>query len=271
MRNPAAASHATIRPMPSGPRRVRVEQIMGTAIGIDLRDLDVAQDAVDAAFEALREADARFSTYRPESEISRLGRAELTLQECHPDVALVLGLCEDLRQQSGGSFNAWRCRTDGRLDPSGVVKGWAVEGSAEGLARAGARNFCINAGGDVIARGEPEASRAWRIGIRHPGQPTAVAAVVGVRDLAVATSGTYERGNHIIDPRTGIAARELLSMTVAGPSLMLADAYATVAFVMGTAGIEWVASQPGYAAYAVTTTGRVRYSEAFNTLLVGRP
>jgi thiamine biosynthesis lipoprotein len=268
MHNPGSASHATVSPMPSGPRRVRVEQIMGTAIGIDLRDLDVAEDAVDAAFEALREADARFSTYKPGSEISRLGRAELTLEECHPDVAIVLGLCEYLREQTGGAFNAWRCRTDGRLDPSGAVKGWAVERSAEILSRAGARNFCINAGGDVIARGEPEAGRPWRVGIRHPGQPTAVAAVVGVRDFAVATSGTYERGDHIIDPRTGVAAHDLVSMTVAGPSLTLTDAYATAAMAMGRSGVEWVASLPGYAPYAVTTTGRVRYSNAFAQLLV---
>ncbi len=264
----AVAARPVVSPMPATARQIRVEHIMGTAIGIDLRDRDVPEDALDAAFHWLREADARFSPFRRESEISRLGRGELTVDECHDDVAAVLSLCEELRRQSGGAFNAWRARADGRLDPSGVVKGWAVEGSAAILERFGARNYCINAGGDVLARGEPEAGRPWRIGIRHPADATAVAAVVAVRDLAVATSGAYERGDHIVDPRRGIAPHDLLSLTVAGPSLTLADAYATAAFAMGRSGPAWVAVQPGYAPYAVTRGGRVRYSEGFAKLLV---
>ncbi len=241
---------------------------MGTAIGIDCRDLDVPEHAIQDAFNWLREVDDRFSLFKPESEVSRLGRGEITLEECHPDVTDVLSLCEDVRRQSGGAFNAWRCRADGRLDPSGLVKGWAVERSAQMLERAGARNFCINAGGDIIARGAPAAGRRWRIGIRHPEQGSAVAAVIEVNDLAVATSGAYERGNHIVNARTGSARHDLLSLTVAGPTLTLADAYATAAFAMGSRGIGWAASQPGYASYGVTSEGRVRYSDAFAQLLV---
>src|ERR1700738_4441039 len=122
-------------------RRIRVEHIMGTAISIDLRDPDVEGEGVAGAF------DARFSPFQPQSEISRLGRGELTLEECAVEVGEVLSLCEDLRRQSGGVFNAWRWRPDGRLDPSGLVKGWSVERAAELLARAGARNFFITAGG----------------------------------------------------------------------------------------------------------------------------
>lgn len=241
---------------------------MGTAIGIDCRDLDVPEQAFDQAFDWLREVDSRFSAFEPDSEVSRLGRGEITLEECHPDVADVLSLCEDLRRQSGGAFNAWRCRPDGRLDPSGVVKGWAVDRSAQILERAGARNFCINAGGDIIARGEPAPGRRWRIGIRHPEQATAVAAVIEANDLAVATSGAYERGDHIVDARTGSAPHNLLSLTVIGPSLTFADAFATAAFAMGSQGIAWAASQPGHASYGVTAEGRVRYSHPFAALLV---
>lgn len=189
---------------------------------------------------------------------------------CHD--ADILSLCEVLREESGGVFNAWRCRPDGRLDPSGVVKGWAVERAAGILEGGGARNFCINAGGDVVCRGEPEPGRAWRIGIRHPRQAASVAAVVHGHDLAVATSGAYERGDHIVDARLGTPSRALLSLTVAGPSLTQADAYATAGFAMGNAGVEWVAARPGYAPFAVTASGRVRYSDAFADLLVsGNP
>ncbi len=243
------------------PRRVRVEQVMGTAIGLDLRDPEVPEHTVHAAFAWLSEVDARFSPFKAESEISRLGRGELTLKECHQDVAVVLSLCEDLRHFSGGVFNAWRARADGRLDPSGVVKGWAVDRMATILERAGAHNFCINAGGDVLARGEPTPGQPWRIGIRHPRNATAVAAALAVRNGAVATSGAYERGDHILDARTGQACHELLSLTAVGPSLTLADAYATIGFAMGVPGIAWVASIPGYEPYAVTAQGRVHYTD----------
>jgi thiamine biosynthesis lipoprotein len=249
-------------------RRVRVEHIMGTAISFDLRDPEVDARLVEAAFEWLRQVDARFSLYNPQSEISRLGRGELIVEECHTDVGDVLSLCEDLRAETHGVFNAWRCRPDGRLDPSGVVKGWAVERAAALLERGGARNFCLNAGGDMVVRGEPDPGRAWRIGIRHPHDAGAVAAVVQGNHLAVATSGAYERGDHIVDARTGVPARTLLSMTVAGPSLTMADAYATAGFAMGMAGITWVAARPGYAPFAVTDAGRVQYSDAFADLLV---
>lgn len=248
-------------------RRVRVDHIMGTAISIDLRDPEVHFDVMEAAFDWLRQVDARFSLYKPDSEISRLGRGELTVEDCHVDVGVVLSLCEDLRRETGGVFNTWRCRRDGRLDPSGVVKGWAVERAAGLLEAAGARNFCINAGGDVVARGRPEAGRDWRIGIRHPGDGSALAAVIDVSDLAVATSATYERGDHILDARSGLAPYGLSSMTVVGPTLALADAYATIGFAMGAAGIAWVADQAGYAPYAITSEGRVQYTDQFAALL----
>jgi FAD:protein FMN transferase len=248
-------------------RRARVEHIMGTAISIDLRDAGVDGEVMETALEWLRQVDARFSTFRPNSEISRLGRGELLLDECHPDVADVLSLCEDLRRETNGVFNAWRCRTDGSLDPSGVVKGWAVERAAELIEKVGAHNFCINAGGDIVARGKPEPGRDWRIGIRHPRDGSMLAAVLQVTDRAVATSGNYERGDHITDARTGMPQGELVSMTVAGPSLTLADAYATIGFAMGHAGVAWVAGRPGYASYAVTSEGRVQYTDQFAELL----
>jgi FAD:protein FMN transferase len=247
-------------------RRVRVEHIMGTAISIDVREPDVVGATVEAAFDWLRQVDARFSPYKSSSEISRLGRGELTVEECHADVGEVLSLCEDLREETRGVFNAWRCRPDGRLDPSGVVKGWAVERAAGILQRGGARNFCLNAGGDIVIRGEPEPGRAWRIGIRHPQDAAALAGVLQGHDLAVATSGAYERGHHIVDARTGIPARALLSLTVAGPSLTGADAYATAGFAMGQAGATWVATHPGYAPFAVSN-GRAQYTDAFADLL----
>jgi thiamine biosynthesis lipoprotein len=254
------------RAAPADSRRVRVEHVMGTAVGVDLREPWVTGGAVEAFFAWLREVDARFSTYRAGSEISRIGAGELALADAHPDVHEVLGLCEEVGRRSGGVFAV--NRPDGRLDPSALVKGWSVERGARLLEDAGARNLCVNAGGDVLARGEPEPGRAWRVGIRHPEVAGRVAAVLAVRDLAVATSGLYERGDHILDPRSGAPVRGLLSMTVAGPSLALADAYSTAAFVMGPEGVAWVAGIPGYVAYAVTAERRCLWTEGCEPLLV---
>jgi len=231
---------------------LRVEQIMGTAVGIDLRDADVPASAVEAAFDSLRAADARFSTYKPGSEVSRLGRGELALADCSLELRQVLALAEQLRADSRGYFDVRGHRSDGGLDPSGVVKGWAVEEAAWILDAAGARNYAINAGGDVLVRGEPEYGEPWRIGIRHPLRSDAVARVIDLRMGAVATSGAYERGEHIIDPLSGEAPTDWLSVTVVGPSLTYADAYATAAFAMGRPGLSWVGSHPGYRAYGIT-------------------
>jgi FAD:protein FMN transferase len=243
--------------VPSG-RLTEVRHIMGMPIGIDLADPDGVD--VEVAFDWLRRVDATFSTYRDDSVISRLGRGELSLAECGPEVDEVLTRCLALERATGGFFSV---RAAGRLDPSGFVKGWAIDGAAERLAAAGARDFCINAGGDIVARGRPAPDRLWRVGVRHPIELDRLAAVLAVADLAVATSGEYERGAHIVDPHTGRPPAGLLSATVVGPDLATADAYATAAFAMGADGPAWTATLPGYDAMCITSEQRVLSTPGF--------
>ena len=132
----------------------------------------------------------------------------------------VLARCEELRAETGGYFDV---RAGGRLDPSGYVKGWAVQRAAA----FGCGRFLIEAGGDMVLRG------SWRVGIRHPYERGALAAAITVADCAVATSGAYERGPHILDPFTGRPATGLSSVTVIGRDLGTVDAYATAAFAAG--------------------------------------
>lgn len=242
---------------------------MGTAIGLDLREPFVDETAVSAFFAWLREVDARFSTYRETSEISRLMRRELTPDGAHDDVREVLDLCSRVRDESGGAFDVWHFG-DRAPDPTGLVKGWSIDRGARLLDAAGARNYCVNAGGDVLARGEASPGRPWRVGIRHPEQPARVAAVLLVRDLAVATSATYERGPHIVDPHSGHAAETLLSITVTGPELTFADAYATAAFVMGESALGWLDGIPGYEGLAITRDRRTVWNAGLDALLAPR-
>ncbi len=239
---------------------------MGTVVTLDIRDRDLPEAAVDEAIAWFHEVDATFSTYRPESEISRISRGELSPRECSAEVHEVLGLCAEVTRRSRGCFDI---QLGGRLDPSGLVKGWSVQRAAEMLQASGARNFFIGAGGDIVTRGVPAGQQRWRVGIRHPEIGDRVAAVLEAGDLAVATSGAYERGEHIVDPRTGRAPVGLLSMTVAGPSLTYADAFATAAFVMGEAGLAWVAGIDGYDALAITGDRRMAWTPGMETRLSG--
>jgi thiamine biosynthesis lipoprotein len=243
-----------------------VEQIMGTAIGLDLREPWVGGSAVDAFFGWLRSVDTRFSTYREDSLVSRLRRGEISAEETDEDFHEVLAMCGEVERLSRGAFDIWHHSPAG-IDPSGLVKGWGIDRGARMLLDAGARNFCINAGGDVLAWGEAAPGRPWQIGIRHPQLPDKMAAVVAGRDLAVATSGAYERGDHIVDPVSGRSPAGLLSVTIAGASLAYADAYATAAFAMGESGVEWMSQLAGYAGLAITAQLRVVWSDAFDGLL----
>jgi thiamine biosynthesis lipoprotein len=228
--------------------------VMGTTVSIDVRDADVPLTALEAALATLRELDARFTTYRDDSEIRRLERGELDLQAAHPDVREVLAACTVLRVESDGAFDAWR---DGSLDPSGYVKGWAAERAADVLRRFGARRFGLNLGGDVICAGEAAPGVPWRVGIRHPGGADVMAFVLGVRDRAVATSGSYERGDHVVDARTGRASGDWRSITVLAADLATADAIATAALAMGGPGPAWAARRPGCEVAAIGGDGRL--------------
>nr|WP_203659662.1 FAD:protein FMN transferase [Streptomyces sp. SID14446] len=238
---------------------------MGTVFSFDVRggDPDTVRAALEEAVAQLHRVDAVFSTYRDDSQISRLARGELTVEECDEEVAEVLGLGAEAQRISDGWFST---RYGGRLDPTGIVKGWAAERAALRLAEAGASGVSVNGGGDVQLCGVPGSHRPWRIGVSDPLRPGALAAVVsaaGADELAVATSGTAERGAHIVDPRTGRpAVTDLLAVTVVGPRLTWVDAWATAAFAMGSrAGLDWLESLPDVEGLLVTAGDEVRCTD----------
>jgi thiamine biosynthesis lipoprotein len=240
---------------------VVVEHVMGMPIVVDVRDdgADCSAALVDL-FAWLHRVDATFSTYREESEIRRLDRGELLLEDADPDVREVLDRCEELRAETGGYFSA---RAAGPLDPSGLVKGWAVDRGAAILEAAGLRNFAVNAGGDIRLAGGALPDDRWRVGIEHPERHDRIAATVEIRDGAIATSAAYARGDHVRDPHTGRAPEGVLSVTIAGPDLATADAYATAAFAMGPDGPEWTRRLHGYEALTILADGRVLSTPGF--------
>ncbi len=240
----------------------RVEHIMGMPVIVDVRDEDVDQNVLERMFDWLRVVDATFSTYKEDSEISRLNRGELTVAAAHPDVRDVLDRCEALRIETDGYFDVRAAAVD-VIDPSGLVKGWAVDRAASMLDRAGVRNYAVNVAGDMRLRGRAVPEPCWSVGIQHPLEPNSIAAVVEANDLAVATSGAYARGEHVLDPHTRRPPAGVLSVTIAGPELVTADAYATAAFAMGEAGIHWTARLRGYEAMTILADERVLSTPGF--------
>jgi thiamine biosynthesis lipoprotein len=238
---------------------------MGTVFSFDVRAVGRrlaprVREALAEAVAWLHHVDAVFSPYRPDSAISLLARGETSLERCPPEVAEALELCEAARARSGGWFSVV---ASGALDPSGLVKGWAVERAALLLRRAGAADVCVNGGGDIQFLGEAAPGTPWWAGIADPCRPRELIAVVGGRNLAVATSGVSARGPHILDPRSGRPAGRLASLTLVGPRLTQVDAYATAAFAMGPAARDWVDGLDGYEALAVTPEGAVWHTAGF--------
>ncbi|MHB9862976.1 FAD:protein FMN transferase [Streptomyces sp. YIM S03343] len=238
------------------------EEVMGTVFSFDVRggEPGAVREALAEAVAGLHRVNEVFSTYRDGSQISRLARGELTLEECDPEVAEVFELAAEAERTSDGWFST---RYRGTPDPTGIVKGWAAERAARLIAAVGVAGVSVNGGGDVQMIGAPEPHRPWRVGISDPLRPGGLAAVIsaaGVDELAVATSGTAERGAHIVDPRTGKSAvTDLVAVTVVGPRLTFVDCWATAAFAMGSReGLTWLESLPGVEALLITAGDEVR-------------
>ena len=255
-------SSTAVKDRADGRIQRRVEHLMGMPISLALRGRHAASAAGDEAWQAvidqLRHVDVIFSTYRPDSIINRLDRGELTIAECPAEVAEVIELGREAERVSDGAFSIkLPTARDGRrrLDPSGVVKGWAAQRASQFLAALDDTDFCLSAGGDIVCHTADPSRAAWRIGIEHPRDPSTLIAVVPIRSGGIATSGTAHRGAHLIDPRTGRAPSGVASVTVIASSLTWADIDATAAYVQGRDAARWLQTRPIRSALVVWADG----------------
>lgn len=244
------------------PRHVWVEEIMGMPVSVHVRSTRATpgpgtEQAVQDCFSELREIDRLFSTYRRDSDVSRIGRGELTVRDADPLIAVVESACRVAQEETHGLFSAhWR----GTFDPTGYVKGWAVERTARRHLAALVEHEIavgINAGGDLQLFTAADADWQWNVGIADPQRPGAAIATLGIRDGAVATSGHAERGAHIIDPRSGRAAIGVASATVVADGLTQADVWATAAVVAGFDDRAWIATAGTRTGILLADDGRV--------------
>jgi thiamine biosynthesis lipoprotein len=249
------------------PRRAWVAQIMSLPISIHLRGPAAtsgeASDLVAEAFDDLRADEDLFSIWRPDSPASRVRDGRDRLADAPARLRRVAALCELAGQRTGGAFSAWLPDASGvlRFNPTGLVKGWAVQQAFERLGarlrRFGAHDLMINAGGDIAVACTRTDTPDWVIAIEDPRDRSRMLRALHLRTGAVATSGTAARGAHIVDPATGRPAESLLSATVIGPELTWADVYATAAFVKGPTAVGWLATLEQHAALLVEPDGRL--------------
>lgn len=231
---------------------LHVEEVWGTHVTIDLRGEHLPDDVEALLADAvsyLHQVDAWFSTYRVDTPITMYRNGLIPLFRMPTVVQEVLESCRYATSLTGGAFDPWAVR--GGVDPSGYVKGWAAGQLADRLVRAGVRNVCVNASGDIACRGLQASGEEWAIGITNPYDTHEVVEVVHVFDGAIATSGLYERGRHIVNPRTGTTTVHYDSATVVGTDAGLADALATAALVEGPGAAAWFVHLPGWSVYLI--------------------
>lgn len=243
----------------------RTEQIMGMPVTLDLAQADTP-DLLVLGFEMFRAFDQRFSTYRDDSEVAAFNRGELSVGTVSHDFADVLAIAERARVASGGYFDIRR--PDGRIDPSGVVKGWAILKVARRLEVEGAASGCVDAGGDVQVWGSNPGGQLWRVGIRNPFDPTQIVKTIVPGRRGVATSGSYARGHHIYDPlHPGRVLDEMVSLTVVAADVLEADLLATAGFAMGRDGLDFLRGLPDVEAYGIDRDGVATFTQGFKALV----
>jgi len=235
--------------------------LMGMPITVEIIDAKVNEATFDMIFDYFEYVDEKFSTYKDTSEISRINRYELRLEDASEDMQTIFALAEQTCLETDGYFNI---QINDGYDPSGIVKGWAIFNAAQLLRQHGFENFYVDAGGDIEMAGCNGDGENWRVGIRSPFNSEEIVKVLSVTDRGVATSGTYVRGQHIYNPLDKHQLMtEILGITVIGPDIYEADRFATAAFAMGRYGINFIESLDGFEGYMIDKDKQATFTTGF--------
>lgn len=242
----------------------QTELIMGMPITVEIVDASATKKTMKSVFDYFRSIDERFSVYKTTSEITKINQGLLRAEDASEDMKTILALCEETKQATAGYFDI--LARNGRLDPSGIVKGWAIFHAAELLKREGMKHYFVEAGGDIQVRGLNNQGKQWSVGIRNPFDITQVVKSVFLKDEGIATSGTYLRGQHVYNPfAKDKHIVDIVSLTVIGPNIYEADRFATAAFAMGMPGIAFIEQLPGFEGYIIDKDGIATMTGGFET------
>lgn len=240
------------------------EGIMGMSVAVEILDADVHGTDIDAVLDYFHKVDEMFSTYKRSSEITKLNNKTLKIEDASPDVKKVLNLCDETRLATHGYFDI---KIEGRIDPSGLVKGYAIYEASKMLTKKGYKNFYVEIGGDIDVRGFKNGSK-WRVGIKNPVLKDSPVKVLQLSNCGIATSGTYVRGNHIYDPIRKRNPNELASVSIVAPNVYEADRFATAIFAMGERrGLDFLEKNEALEGFLITREGKEIYTRGFDKFL----
>lgn len=240
---------------------------MGMTVVVEIAESTATVNDLDIVFCYFDYIDRKFSTYKPESEISQINQGKLKRENYSFDMSEVFSLAEKTKRETNGFFDILR---NGKIDPSGIVKGWAIHNAAQLLIKNGFKNFFVDAGGDIQVSGKSAQGTPWKIGIKNPFNEKEIVKVISVATEGVATSGTYLRGQHIYNPFNKNKITDIVSLTVIGPNIYEADRFATAAFAMGRDGIAFIGSLPGFEGYLIDKDGQATFTAGFNKYVVNK-
>ena len=240
--------------------------LMGMPITVEIVDSSVDAMDINDVFNYFKYVENRFSVHKPESEISQINDQKINQADWSEEMLIIFDLARETKKLTDGYFDI--VNREGKFDPSGIVKGWAIFNASKILEGRGFTNFYIEAGGDIQAKGKNSLGEDWRIGIRNPFNIQQIVKAVAVGDNGVATSGTYIRGQHIYDPKQkDLPITEIVSLTVIGPNIYEADRFATAAFAMREKGIAFIEKIPGFEGYMINKNGRATMTSGFEKYL----
>ncbi len=240
--------------------------LMGMPITVEIVDAPNAA-TINSVFDYLNQVDARFSTYKADSEICAFNRGEVLPANLSSEMKEVLRWAAITREQTQGFFEIRK--PDGSLDPSGIVKGWAIRNAARLIKQEGFKDFYVEAGGDIQAEGLNAEGQIWRVGIQSPFNSRDIIKIIGLQNKGMATSGSYVRGQHIYNPHAPNKSLEsIVSLSVIGPDILEADRFATAAFAMGEQGIYFIENMPGFEAYMVNRQGIATQTTGFGAYVL---
>ncbi len=240
---------------------------MGMPITAAVADEAATHNDLNKIFDYFHGVDLRFSPFKATSETCALNRGTLRITPSD-DMKTVLELAEKTKCETNGYFDVMT--PEGKFNPVGIVKGWAIKNAADILRSAGFRNFYVDAGGDVEVSGRNARGEKWSVGVKNPFKQNEIVKTLFLTDAGIATSGTYIRGDHIYDPHTGRSVNDIVSLTVVASDACEADRFATAAFAMGKKGIEFIEERPGLEGYMIDKDGMATITSGFGEYIIRR-
>jgi len=239
----------------------QTQHIMGMPITIMVNDDDVNPSQLDEVFDFFHYVDDTYSPFKETSVVSAINNGDMLPADYSRELRDILALAEATTEETGGYFALWH---KGTFDPSGIVKGWAIQEAAAMLSQL-ASNYYVEAGGDIQVNGDGPSGDGWEIGVRNPFDRIENVAIVTLHNAAIATSGTAIRGQHIYNPFDSTPLTEIVSMSVVAPRIVDADRMATAAFAMGRKGIHFLEGRDTYEGFMIDATKQTTQTTGWKT------